>query len=33
MQLSRPLARWTDVLLGLMAVLAGCTYRQSENDS
>jgi hypothetical protein len=26
MQLSRPLARWTDVLLGLMVVLAGCTY-------
>jgi hypothetical protein len=26
MQLSRPLARWTDVLLGPMVVLAGCTY-------
>jgi hypothetical protein len=26
MRLSRPLVRWTDVLLGIMVVLAGCTY-------
>ena len=26
MRLGRPLVRWTGVLLGLMVVLAGCTY-------
>ena len=26
MRLRRPLVRWTGVLLGSMAVLAGCTY-------
>ena len=26
MRLSRPLVRWTNVLLGIMVVLAGCTY-------